>query len=67
MPSMNELSYRQTDRHHESILEIKTSDPLEPSNKDEEALQQERNSEEPVSTFPIPPRPHLTDVLGTQF
>jgi hypothetical protein len=55
MSSMNELSYRQTDRHHESILEIKTSDPLERSNKDEEALQQERNSEEPVSTSRIPP------------
>jgi hypothetical protein len=67
MSSTNELLYRQTDRYHESILETKTSDPLEPSNKDEEALQQERNSEELVSTSRIPPQPHLTDVLGRRF
>jgi hypothetical protein len=67
MSSTNELQYRQSHRDHDNDLENKTLEPLEPSNKDEEALQQERNSEEPVSTVRIPPQPHLTDVLGRRF
>jgi hypothetical protein len=50
MLSTNELSYRQTDRNHEGDLETKTSEPLEPSNKNEDALQPESNLEDPVST-----------------